>query len=65
MEFTATETNTLRAAGLANLANGVDVSDIQFGIQLNANGVVEVVESGTSRGSFAATSPAIVFALRS
>ena len=52
LEFTATETNTQRAVGLANLVNGVGLSDIQFAIQLNANGVVEVVEAGTSRGSF-------------
>ena len=50
LEFSATETNTTRLAGLANLDTGPAVADIQFGVQLNSNGTVEVVEGGTSRG---------------
>ena len=52
MEFTAVETNTLRAAGLAAIVGGNALADIRFGVQLNANGTIEVVEGGTSQGVF-------------
>jgi hypothetical protein len=52
LEFTASETNTSRIAGMANIVSGVAVSDIQFGIMLNGDGTVEVMEGGSSRGLF-------------
>jgi hypothetical protein len=52
MEFTATETNTTRAAGLAGLVLGTSLADIRFGIKVNDNATVEVVENGVSQGVF-------------
>ncbi len=52
LEFTASETNTQRVGGLGNLVTGVAVADIQFGVLLNSDGTVEVVEGGASRGVF-------------
>jgi alpha-tubulin suppressor-like RCC1 family protein len=43
MEFTATETNTQRIAGLAASVS-VGSSNIMFGVQLDANGQYEVIE---------------------
>jgi len=57
LEFTATETNTTRIGGLANLINGVAVSDVQFGVLLNSNATVEIVEAGTSCGVFGGYAP--------
>lgn len=54
VEFGATNTNTGKAMGL-NAANAANtLADIDFAILLAANGSVEVVESGVSRGSFGA-----------
>jgi alpha-tubulin suppressor-like RCC1 family protein len=50
-EFTATETNTTRIAGLANGDASQSDSDVEFGIKLRDDGYIEVVESGTSRGT--------------
>jgi alpha-tubulin suppressor-like RCC1 family protein len=52
IEFTATETNTTRAAGLGNADTNQDATDIDFGIKVRDDGIVEVVEGGTSRGTF-------------
>ena len=51
MEFTATETNTSRIAGLANGDSNQADTDIEFGIELRSDGYVEIFESGTSRGT--------------
>jgi len=50
-EFTATQTNTLRAAGLA-MSSTPAYANITFGVELRANGQIDVIESGTSRGPF-------------
>jgi alpha-tubulin suppressor-like RCC1 family protein len=54
MEFSATETNTTRAAGLGNADTNQDLADLEFGIKVRDDGIVEVVEGGTSRGTFGA-----------
>jgi alpha-tubulin suppressor-like RCC1 family protein len=51
MEFTATETNTSRIAGLANGDTDQSDTDIEFGIELRSDGYIEILESGTSRGT--------------
>ncbi len=51
VEFTATETDKARIAGLANGNTDNSLSDIEFGIELRSDGVVEIFESGTSRGT--------------
>ncbi len=52
VEFTATETNTNRAAGFGSSDVDQTLSDIKFAIVLHSDATVEVSESGTSRGSF-------------
>jgi alpha-tubulin suppressor-like RCC1 family protein len=52
VEFTATETNKRRAAGLSQGDSGTDVSDIDFAIVLRADAAVEIQEAGTSQGTF-------------
>src|SRR5216683_105905 len=54
MEFTATETNTTRAAGLSNGDSSQSWNDIDFGIEVRDDATIEVVEAGTSRGTFGA-----------
>jgi alpha-tubulin suppressor-like RCC1 family protein len=54
VQFTATETDKNRAAGLGNGNTDAGLADIDFGIVLRSDGYVEVSESGTSRGTFAA-----------
>ena len=49
MEFTTTETNTTRVAGLANGDASQTSSDIEFGIAARDDGQVEIVESGSCR----------------
>jgi len=51
MEFTATETNTTRIAGLANGDSTQSYEDIEFGIELRSDSIVEIFESGTSLGT--------------
>jgi alpha-tubulin suppressor-like RCC1 family protein len=51
-EFTATETNTNRAAGFGSTDTGQTLADLKFGVVLHSDGSVEVSESGTSRGLF-------------
>jgi alpha-tubulin suppressor-like RCC1 family protein len=52
MEFTATETNMTRAAGLSDGDVDQGWQDIAYGIELHDDATIEVVESGTSRGTF-------------
>jgi alpha-tubulin suppressor-like RCC1 family protein len=52
VEFTANETNTTRACGLADQDTGYDPAEIDFAIQLESTGEVKVYESGASRGTF-------------
>ena len=54
MEFTATETNTTRVAGLSNGDSSESWDDIDFGIEVRDDATIEVVEAGTSRGTFGA-----------
>jgi len=50
MEFTATETNTSRIAGLSHGDSGTSSADVDFGIHLAADGTLEVLEGGVSSG---------------
>src|SRR5262249_51481565 len=52
MEFTAIEANTTRAAGLSNGDTNQDVADIDFAVELHDDATIEVLEGGTSRGTF-------------
>ncbi|HEY7195240.1 MAG TPA: hypothetical protein VH439_15970, partial [Gemmatimonadales bacterium] len=52
MEFTATETNTIRAAGLSDGDVDQGWQDIAYGIELHNDTTIEIIESGTSRGTF-------------
>ena len=52
VEFTASETNTTRACGLADQISSYDPAQIDFAIQLQSNADVRVYESGTLRGTF-------------
>jgi hypothetical protein len=51
LEFTATETDKSRIAGLGNGNTDNSLSDIEYGIQLRSDGYIEISESGTSRGT--------------
>ena len=54
VEFTATETNTYRMAGLSNGDANQDWQEIDFALYPNAVGNLEVYEAGTHRGVFGA-----------
>lgn len=54
MEFTATETNTMRVAGLSSGDSSQSWNDIDFGIEVRDDATIEVVEAGASRGTFGA-----------
>jgi hypothetical protein len=54
VEFTANETNTTRACGLAYQDTSYDPAEIDFAVRLESTGEVTVYESGTSRGTFGA-----------
>jgi alpha-tubulin suppressor-like RCC1 family protein len=54
VEWVALETNTRRAAGLASGGAGTTLSDIEHAIELTDTGMVQVVESGTVRGTYGA-----------
>jgi len=56
MEFTATETNTTRVAGLSAGDSSQSWNDVDFGIEVRDDATIEVVEAGTSRGTFGAYS---------
>ncbi|MFM9052175.1 MAG: hypothetical protein ACKOKF_07655, partial [Bacteroidota bacterium] len=49
-EFTATENNKLRAAGLSAVNNGADQNSISFCFYLQNDGNYRIYESGTDRG---------------
>jgi alpha-tubulin suppressor-like RCC1 family protein len=51
-EFTATETNTTRAAGLSGTDSNQDAADIDFAIKVRDDATVEVTEGGVSQGTF-------------
>ena len=52
LEFTANETDKLRAAGLSVGDSDQSFSDIDFGLVLRSDATVEIREAGVSRGSF-------------
>ena len=57
VEFTATETNTARIAGLSSgapPAGGIQFADVDFGIEVFSTGEVFVVENGSAVSSFGA-----------
>lgn len=51
-QFTATETNTLRAAGLSTANANANFTSIQYAFYLTATGALQIYESGTNRGTF-------------
>ncbi|HVU57102.1 MAG TPA: T9SS type A sorting domain-containing protein [Puia sp.] len=51
-QFTATETTTDRMVGLSTSFTGNSYTNIQYAIRLRSPGVVEIFESGNSRGAF-------------
>ena len=56
MEFTTTETNTTRVAGLSTGDSNQTWQDVDYGIEVRDDATIEVVEAGTSRGTFGAYS---------
>jgi hypothetical protein len=50
VEFTATETNTYRMAGLSNGDTNQNYTDIDFGIVVRSDGTCAIFEGGTYRG---------------
>ncbi len=64
VEFTASETTTYRMLGLSNGNTDTSYQDIDFAIDLIANGQVAVFESGTQKAAAASTSPATSSASR-
>ncbi|HEY0380275.1 MAG TPA: S8 family serine peptidase [Pyrinomonadaceae bacterium] len=56
VEWTASETNLTRMIGLGTGDSNQSSSDIAFGIQMNAAGILYVIESGSNRGNFGAYS---------
>jgi len=53
-QFTATETNKSRMAGLSTAYTGSSYTNIQYAFYLVAGGTLQIYESGSSRGSFGA-----------
>ncbi|MBN9384320.1 MAG: T9SS type A sorting domain-containing protein [Chitinophagaceae bacterium] len=51
-QFTATETNTARMAGLATSYTGAGNAGIQYAFYLTSSGSLQIFESGSYRGSF-------------
>jgi hypothetical protein len=60
-QFTATQINTARMAGLSNANANSNFTTIQYAIFLRSDGFVEVYESGIARGGFGAYAPGDVF----
>jgi CSLREA domain-containing protein len=52
MEFTASETTTIRIAGLSRGNSNTDWTDIDFGLYLSSDTNLYVVEGGVTRGRF-------------
>jgi len=51
-QFTATETNKSRVAGLSASYTGPTNTTIQYGIYLLSGGSLQIIESGSNRGTF-------------
>jgi hypothetical protein len=51
-QFTATETNKTREAGLSATYTSYDNNSIQYGFYLNSGGGLQIIESGNGRGTF-------------
>jgi hypothetical protein len=51
-EMTILETNTQRLFGLASLNSSSSNTSINYGIRVNASGIVAVLENGVSKGNF-------------
>lgn len=51
-EFTASEINTARMIGLSSSNTDANFTGIQYAIYLRSDGIWEIYESGTGRGSF-------------
>jgi len=60
LEFTALETDTIRAVGLSNGNSNTSYTDIDFQIYLSTT-TVQVYENGTHRGSFGSYDPGARF----
>lgn len=60
-EFTATEINTARMAGLSTVNTNSNFNTIQYAVYLRSDGQMEVYESGNGRGNFGAYTPGDVF----
>ncbi len=52
LEVVASERTSSRVVGFANVDNGTGNADVRFGLYQASSGGIEVLESGTSRGSF-------------
>jgi hypothetical protein len=61
LEFTATENNTFRMAGLSSSNLNSNFNTIQYAWYMRNDGICEVFESGTSRGTFGTYSINSVF----
>ncbi|MFN8206637.1 MAG: hypothetical protein U0T82_04425 [Bacteroidales bacterium] len=51
-QFTATETNSARMAGLSTTNSNSNYNTIQYAVYLRSDALVEIYESGASRGAF-------------
>jgi hypothetical protein len=60
-EFTATETNRLRMAGLSSTNVDANYTTIQYAWYLRNDGICDVLESGVGRGSFGTYTSGMVF----
>lgn len=60
-QFTATENNTSRMAGLSNVNANSNFNTIQYAIYLRNDGLWEVYESGNGRGNFGSYNAGDVF----
>ncbi|WP_162127474.1 LamG-like jellyroll fold domain-containing protein [Flavobacterium phycosphaerae] len=61
LEFTASETNTARMAGLSATNINSNYNTIQYAWYMRNDGICEIYESGTTRGNFGAYSAGSVF----
>jgi hypothetical protein len=52
MEFAVADATTAKAAGLSSGDSNQSYTDIDYGLRLNANGIVYVWEAGVLRGNF-------------
>src|SRR5262249_42408387 len=52
VEFTASETDTARMAGLGAVDSSQDYTDVDYGVLLRSDGSLAVYESGVYRGEF-------------